>query len=382
MKFLHTSDWHLGRQFHHVSLLEDQSVILQQIVDYIRNNEVDALLISGDIYDRSVPPTKAIELLSSTLNVICAELETPVIMISGNHDSASRLNFGSKQMKNAGLHIISSFEDMLCPITIESKKAGPVSFFAMPFNDPESVRYHFKQSVTTYDEAHEFLIGQIKQQVNATHHNVLLGHCFVDGAMESDSERPLSIGGSDRISHHHFLEFDYVALGHLHQPQKKGEEYIRYSGSIMKYSFSEQYHKKGMTLVELDENGFKSAEHINLISPHDMRVIEGYMEEILEQGKTDENNQDYLLVRLMDRHAILEPMEKLRSVYPNVLHLEKPGMLVEDEDEEELGAASLKRNELDMFQDFYQEVQKDGLTTEQESIVTNIIEKLTSYTEQ
>lgn len=374
MKFLHTSDWHLGRQFHQVSLLDDQTGLLQQIIQFIQNNPVDALIIAGDVFDRSVPPTKAVELLNKTLNVICDELATPVILIPGNHDSATRLNFGAKQMKRAGLHIVSSFEQMLEPITIESKSAGPVSFYGIPYNDPETVRHHFKQSISTHDEAHEFLVKEIKQRFQPEHRNVLVSHCFVDGAESSDSERPLSIGGADRVSYEHFVDFDYVALGHLHQPQRKGQEYIRYSGSLMKYSFSEQFHKKGMTLVELGSDGFKNAEHISLTPKHDMRVIEGNMEEILSAAQTDPKFEDYILVRLMDKHAILEPMEKLRAVYPNVLHLEKPGMLIGVE--QEMGMASLKRSEFDMFQDFYQEAQKSSLNDEQKTLIQQVIQQL------
>ncbi|EJM7853473.1 exonuclease SbcCD subunit D [Vibrio parahaemolyticus] len=374
MKFIHTSDWHLGRQFHNVSLLEDQQAVLEQLIQYIENNPVDAVIVAGDVYDRSVPPTIAIELLNRVVKRICGELNTPMILISGNHDGAERLGFGSEQMKRSGLHIISNFEDMLTPVVIETKAAGHVAFYGMPYNDPEQVRYVYKEPVSTHDEAHKLLAEKITEQFQSEHRNILISHCFVDGAIESESERPLSIGGSDRVSHEHFLNFDYVALGHLHQPQKKGEEYIRYSGSLMKYSFSEQNQKKGFTLVEIGKDGFIGAEHIELTAPHEMRIVEGELEQILEWGKTDPKNEDYLLVRLMDKHAILNPMEKLRTVYPNVLHLEKPGMLIGVE--QEMAQAKLARSEIDMFKDFFAEAQDSELSNEQEQAISDIIKQL------
>ncbi|HIF5541213.1 TPA: exonuclease SbcCD subunit D [Vibrio parahaemolyticus] len=374
MKFIHTSDWHLGRQFHNVSLLEDQQAVLEQLIQYIENNPVDAVIVAGDVYDRSVPPTIAIELLNRVVKRICGELNTPMILISGNHDGAERLGFGSEQMKRSGLHIISNFEDMLTPVVIETKAAGHVAFYGMPYNDPEQVRYVYKEPVSRHDEAHKLLAEKITEQFQSEHRNILISHCFVDGAIESESERPLSIGGSDRVSHEHFLNFDYVALGHLHQPQKKGEEYIRYSGSLMKYSFGEQNQKKGFTLVEIGKDGFIGAEHIELTAPHEMRIVEGELEQILEWGKTDPKNEDYLLVRLMDKHAILNPMEKLRTVYPNVLHLEKPGMLIGVE--QEMAQAKLARSEIDMFKDFFAEAQDSELSNEQEQAISDIIKQL------
>lgn len=374
MKFIHTSDWHLGRQFHNVSLLEDQQAVLEQLIKYIEDNPVDAVVVAGDVYDRSVPPTVAIELLDRVVNRICTELKTPMILISGNHDGAERLGFGSEQMKNAGLHIISNFDDMLSPVLITTKSAGEVALYGMPYNDPEQVKFTYQEPVSTHDEAHKLLVEKIIEQFQPEQKNVLISHCFVDGAIESESERPLSIGGSDRVSHEHFLGFDYAALGHLHQPQKKGEEYIRYSGSLMKYSFGEQNQKKGFTLVEINENGFASAEHVELTAPHEMRIIEGELEPIIEKGKTDPKNEDYLLVRLMDKHAILNPMEKLRAVYPNVLHLEKPGMLIGVE--QEMAQAKLARSEIDMFRDFFIEAQDSELSKEQEQAVNDIIKQL------
>ena len=373
MKFIHTSDWHIGRQFQNVSLLEDQRHVLEQILNYITSELVDVVVIAGDIYDRSVPPSVAVELLDDVLNKICSELNIPVILIPGNHDSAGRLGFASRQLKQAGLHVIADFDQMMKPVVINTPD-GEVSFYGIPYNDPETVRNYYAVDVSSHDEAHAHLIEQINTVKSDQSRNILISHCFIDGAEESDSERPLSIGGADRVNYEPFTAFDYVALGHLHSPQYKGKEYIRYSGSILKYSFSEQNQKKGITLVEMDASGFKSTNHLPLAPLRDMRIIEGKFTKILEQGKVDPHNEDYLLIRLTDRHAILDPMNKLREVYPNVLKMEKPGML--ETGEQQMNREKLKLGELEMFRDFFMQISGQELTTEQDAGIKQTITEL------
>ncbi len=373
MKFIHTSDWHIGRQFHNVSLLDDQRHVLEQLVVYIEQQSVDALVIAGDIYDRAIPPAAAVELLDDLLTKICVEMQVPVILIPGNHDSAQRLRFGSRQLSQAGLHILGDLQKVTEPVVI-SHADGDVAFYGMPYNDPETVRNLFGEPVSTYDEAHSFLVEQIIANKSDDVRNVLISHCFIDGAEESDSERPLSIGGSDRVSYQPCMPFDYVALGHLHSPQYKGADHIRYCGSLLKYSFSEQHHQKGVTLVEMNASGLQSAKHLPLSPLRDMRVLEGELNTLLEQGKVDPNSEDYLLIRLTDRHAILEPMSKLRVVYPNVLQLEKPGML--ETGEQQMSRDKLRRGELDMFRDFFVQVSGQPLTDEQNDAIEQTIKEI------
>ena len=373
MKFIHTSDWHIGRQFHNVSLLEDQAHVLDQLLAYIEQESVDALVIAGDIYDRSVPPSAAVALLDDVLVKICMEMKVPVILISGNHDSAERLRFGAKQLRQAGLHILGDIAKVTEPVIIPSD-TGNVAFYGIPYNDPEMVRNLSGERISSYDEAHTYLVEQILKSKSDKLSSVLISHCFIDGAEESDSERPLSIGGSDRVSYQPCLPFDYVALGHLHAPQFKGAEHIRYSGSLLKYSFSEQHQKKGVTLVELDEHGFKSSKHLPLKPIRDMRILEGELQALLDLGKTDPFNEDYLLVRLTDRHAILDPMAKLREVYPNVLQLEKPGMLISGE--QMMSREKLKRGELDMFRDFFVQVYGQEMNQEQDQALQETLTEL------
>lgn len=373
MKFIHTSDWHLGRQLHNVSLLEDQQHVLTQLIAYATQEAVDAVVIAGDIYDRSVPPAAAVELLDATLNTLCAELHIPVIMIPGNHDGAERLRFGARQLRQSGLHILGALAQITEPVHIRSSSMA-VAFWGMPYNDPETVRHHFGVEVSSFDEAHSYLLALIAAQKSPDVCNVLLSHCFLDGAETSESERPLAIGGADRVSYTPFSAFDYVALGHLHSPQYRGLQHIRYSGSILKYSFSEHQQQKGVTLVEMQPTGLKATRQLPLTPLRDMRILEGELEALLAQGKTDPNADDYLLVRLSDKHALLDPMAKLRQVYPNVLHLEKPGML--GSGEQQASRALLKRGELEMFRDFYQQVAGNPLSAEQDAAITRLIQDL------
>jgi len=375
MKFIHTSDWHIGRQFHNVSLLEDQKHVLDQIVAYIGTTEADALIISGDIYDRSVPPASAVAVLDEVFHRISKEYNIPIIIISGNHDSAQRLSFAARQLKEVGLHILGDIREVENAIKVKGKSGVEVNFYGIPYNDPEEVRNCFDEKLTGYNAAHTFLVDKIKNVMDTNERNVLLSHCFIGGAIESDSERPLSIGGADNVSYEPLLDFDYVALGHLHGPQFRGKQTIRYSGSIMKYSFSEEKHNKAVTLVEIPENGGPVLKQLPLKSLRNLRVIEGEMEQILEMGKTDPNSDDYIMVRLVDTHAILDAMGKLRDVYPNVLHLEKTGIMAVGE-KRDMNREMLKRKPLDMFHDFYEQVSGQKISEDQSKALEDILSKL------
>ncbi len=376
MRFIHTSDWHIGRQFHNVSLLDDQRHVLEQIVTYIKHESVDAVVIAGDVYDRSVPSAQAVELLDDVLNTICSELNVPVVLIPGNHDGAERLRFASRQLKQAGLHIIGELEQITHPVVIKGS-ACEVAFYGIPYNDPETVRSQFKIDIANHDDAHRYLLSRISEVMSEQTVNVLLSHCYIDGAEASESERPLSIGGADRVNFEPFEVFDYVALGHLHSPQHKAREHIRYSGSILKYSFSEQYQKKGVTLVDLDEKGFKTTQFLPLKPLREVRIIEGELHTILENAKSDPGYEDYLLIRLTDRNALLDPMGKLRESYPNVLHLEKPGIF--ESRAQQLDREKLRHGELEMFRDFFKQAFGSELTPEQDQVISATITELNKH---
>lgn len=374
MKFIHTSDWHIGRQFHNVSLLEDQRHILDELIDIIEREQVDVLLISGDIYDRSVPPAAAVALLDEVIDRINGELGIRIILIAGNHDSGERLAFGARQLAGAGVHITGVLPAEPSPVVL-TDEWGEVAFYGLPYADPARVRAVTEAEVHTHDEAMKILTDQIRIHNKPNRRCVVLAHCFVEGGEESDSERPLSVGGVDRVSADHFSDFHYAALGHLHGPQYRGAEHIRYSGSILKYSFSEEHQHKSVTLVELNAEGQCELRIVPLKPRRDMRILEGYLEDLLEAGKTDAAADDYLMVRLLDKHAILDVMGKLREVYPNVLHLERPGLDAGGE-RKTAGKDHLHRGEMPMFLDFYQQMTGEALNADASNVVVGILNQL------
>ncbi|GAB1620884.1 exonuclease SbcCD subunit D [Agarivorans albus] len=374
MKFLHTSDWHLGRQLHNQSLLEDQEYVLEQIIQIAQQQQVDVLIVAGDVFDRSVPPSNAVKLLDDTLDRLVNQLNIPVILIAGNHDGAQRLAFASRQMRESGLYISGTLGQQIPAIKLAAKDGESVVFYPLPYAEPATVREVFECQATSHQEAMQVLVEQVKQHDSEGLKKVAIAHCFLDGGDESESERPLSIGGADKISPKLFSDFDYVALGHLHGPQYKGSQQIRYSGSPLKYSFSEQHQAKSVTLVELTE-GDSNIELIALNAKRDVRIIEGYLDDLLASGSADSHRDDYLMVRLLDKSAILDAMGKLREVYPNVLHLERTGLMA-NTDKLELNREHIKKGEYDMFTDFFAQVSGDELSAEQQALLKQTIDQL------
>jgi len=374
MKFIHTSDWHIGRQLHHQSLLEDQRHVLAQIVEFAVAHDVDAVVIAGDIYDRSIPPANAVALLDEVVNRLVNELNISVVMIAGNHDGHERLGFASRQMADSGLYIMGPLNKLLVPIRLAGKSGGAV-FYGLPYADPATVRHVFDCEVSSHEAAMVTLLEQVHEDDSQGLPKVVISHCFLDGGSESESERPLSIGGADKISPSLFTPFNYAALGHLHGPQYKSEEHVRYSGSILKYSFSEQNQKKSVTLVELTSSGETHIELLPLRAMRDVRIVEGELDVLIELGKTDLNRDDYLMVRLLDKKAILDPMGKLRDVYPNVLHLERTGLMAKNS-QLAIGREHIKKGELDMFTDFFSQVSGEPMSEAQAAAMVNAIDEL------
>ena len=372
MKFIHTSDWHLGRTLCNRSLLDDQAHVLAQIFDYAVRHQVDALVIAGDIYDRAVPPAAAVRLLNDFL-LRMSRQGIPLIMIPGNHDSADRLGFASQLLDPSGIHIIADFTQMLQPVRLETAE-GVVCFHGIPYADPEPVKVLSGDNITTHEQAHRYLLERIRESGNAggAKAQVLISHCFVAGSQESESERPLSVGGADQVPVSLFDGFSYVALGHLHGPQAFREGKIQYSGSPLKYSFSEEKHRKGVVLVEIDAEGVAQTQLLPLTPLHDVRILEGTLDVLLAAAARDGASDDYLLARLTDRHAILDPLGKLRAVYPNMLQIEKP-QLFRGESQPMLSIERLRRNEYALFSDFFQQISGQPLSAEQDAAVREVI---------
>ncbi len=374
MRFLHTSDWHIGRQFHHVSLLEDQRHVLFQMIDMIRQKAVDAVLVSGDIYDRSVPSSEAVQLLDEVLHQISQILKVPVIIIAGNHDGAERLAFGARQLQQAGVYIFGPLTADLTPVILNDA-AGAVAIYAIPYADPATVRQVLNIDVHSHDAAMQALCERVRADNGPVRRCLVLSHCYLEGGDPSDSERPLAIGGADQVSAKHFQKFHYSALGHLHGAQFKRDPHIRYSGSILKYSFSEAAHHKSVTLVDMDEHGACTIEKIPLVPLRNLRVIEGLLSDLLERGKTDPKADDYLLVRLLDKHAMLDVMGTLREVYPNVLTLERPALSAVGE-RKAVDKSRIQKGEMPMFMDFYSQMTGDKLDEAEGAIVADFLDDI------
>ncbi len=371
MKILHTSDWHLGRYFHNVSLLDDQRWVLQQISDYIEQYQVDVVLIAGDLFDRSVPPVQAISLLDAFLNRMCNELECTVIMIPGNHDSAERLNFGAVHMAHNRLHILADLKRVATPVMVSCGEQK-VAFFGVPYADPHAVNSVWHSSCQTHDQAHNFLVDKIlATDIAADVRKVLISHCFVSGCDPCESERPLAIGGADSVSVTPLLAFDYVALGHLHGPQMRSKDTIRYSGSPLAYSFSEQHHNKSVCLLDLPLSGPPEITLLALRPKRRVRVLEGSWQAILAQAQVVGWCEDYLMVRLTDQLAILDPVVQLREYYPNLLHLEKTQVAQELKPSGQ--NAMLQRDPTLLFAEFYQQLTQEDLTEAQLSVLQEVV---------
>lgn len=378
MKFFHTADWHLGKIVQGVHMTEDQRYILQQFLEMVSNEKPDAVIIAGDLYDRAVPPTEAVHLLDETLEHIVMQLNIPVLAIAGNHDSPSRMDFGSKLMKSNGYHIVGQYTAHGSPVVLQDE-FGEVHFHLVPYTDPSIVRHALEnEDIRTHNDAMRETVSHIKEHQSENARHVFVGHAFVTpyGEKEqntSESERSLSIGGAEYVDAHILEAFDYVALGHLHQAHFVLHKHIQYSGSILKYSKSEAKHKKGFYIVEMDADGSCSVEKRLLKPLRDIRIVEATIDDIL----THDKNQDYVFVRLLDEAPVLSPMERIRTVYPNALHVERKNDLMVNIDEtEEQREQRSKMSDGDLFQSFYKEVKGKEPNPETEALFKEVMSEL------
>ena len=326
MIFIHTADWHLGRLFHGVHLTDDQQFVLDQFVGLVDGVRPAAVLLAGDVYDRGVPPPEAVELLNDVLDRIVRGLGVPVVMIAGNHDSPTRLGFGSQMLSAEGLHIAGRLPAGGVLNVPLADSDGPLVVQAVPFADPIIVREALAEpDIQTHEQAMRALMARARAAVPTGARSVLVGHAFVAGAEVSDSERPLTVGGAGTVPAAVFAGFDYVALGHLHRPQRAGAEAVRYAGSLLTYSFDEVAQPKSVSVVEIGAPGSGVAvEQVELQPRRRVRVIEGTLHDILERAPADEARDDYVCARLLDTGALLNAMGRLQQAYPNCLHLEFP----------------------------------------------------------
>lgn len=321
MKLFHISDLHLGKRIYEFSMLEEQRELLSEILRKIDEEQPQALLISGDIYDKPVPPTEAVKLLDDFLTALSAR-SLHTYLIAGNHDSAQRIEFGKEIFGRENIHISGSIGEVLAHFT-ETDEFGAVEIWLLPFFKPAYVNALLgEEGVSSYAEAARVLLE--RESIDFSKRNVILVHQFVTwrGTAEHSDSETLSLGGVDEIDAGLFFEFDYTALGHLHNPQKLGQETVRYAGSPMPYSFSEIRRKKGITVVELREKGNVSLDFIPLETKRKFREIKGPLEELLAAGKDEGGSEDYIRCILTNSEALLDPVGQLRRIYPNLMTLE------------------------------------------------------------
>ncbi|MGW9171834.1 exonuclease SbcCD subunit D [Streptomyces decoyicus] len=321
MRFLHTSDWHLGRSFHRVSLLSAQRAFLDHLVETVRARAIDAVLVAGDVYDRAVPPLAAVELFDDALHRL-AGLGVPTVMISGNHDSARRLGVGSGLMEQAGIHLRTDPAGCGTPVLLTDAH-GPVALYGLPYLEPAMVR----DTLGARRADHAEVLGAAMDRVRADlagrpagTRSVVLAHAFVTGGAVSDSERDITVGGVASVPAAVFDGVDYVALGHLHGCQTLTER-VRYSGSPLAYSFSEAGHRKSSWIVDLDADGAVHAERVDCPVPRPLARIRGPLEQLLDDPEPGRHEESWVEATLTDTARPHEPMARLARRFPHIVSL-------------------------------------------------------------
>lgn len=373
MRFLHLSDLHLGKRVNEFSMLEDQAYILKEILNIIDEQKVEAVLIAGDIYDKVIPSAEAVRLLDDFLTRLAAR-ELPVFLISGNHDSAERVAFGSRLMSSRKIYLSPVFEADVEPVTVNDKY-GEINIYMLPFVKPSLVkRVYPEEEIITYQDAVNAAVQHM--QIDTDKRNILLAHQFVTGAARCESEE-LSVGGVDDVDASVFDGFDYVALGHLHGPQKIGKETVRYSGTPLKYSFSEASHKKVAVIVDVEEKGTVKIQQIPLVPKHDMREIRGtYMEVTALEFYKDMNTDDYLHITLTDEEDIPDAIGKLRTIYPNIMKLSYDNLRTRAAVTVRGTAEVEEKSPMELLREFYELQNNQPMTDEQEEIARGMMEEI------
>ena len=375
MKLIHLSDLHLGKRVNEFSMLEDQEYILTKIINIIDEQKPDGVIIAGDVYDKSVPSAEAVELFDDFL-VRLAKRNLKVFVISGNHDSAERIAFGGRLMDKSGIYMSPVFDGKVEPITLKDD-FGDVNIYMLPFIKPSNVRRFYPENeIVTYTDAVKTVIDNM--EIDTSKRNVLVTHQFVTGAVRSESE-DISVGGTDNIDASVFECFDYVALGHIHRSQKcGGGEYIRYSGTPLKYSFSEAKDNKTITVVELNAKGNITLDFVPLVPKRDMVEIKGTYDELTLKSFYENTTyqDDYIHITLTDEEDIPDVLTKLRVIYKNIMKLDYDNKRTRTMNEIS-GAGDVKeKTPFEHFSEFYELQNGQPLSEEQTEFVSDIIEQL------
>lgn len=379
MKFFHLADLHIGKKVNGYSMIDDQRVLLDQIVSHLAAEKPDALILAGDIYDRRNPPVEAVALFNDFVSRVVLEQQVPILAIGGNHDGGERLGFANAIQAKAGLHLVGSFTWPLPKVRLHDAD-GPVDVTLMAYADlavlhalvPETAELDFPQAMD-WVLRHTDLDPAARQVLVA--HGVVTG----DAPLETcDSERELSIGGTEYWQSASLAGFDYVALGHLHQAQRAGSERIRYAGSLMQYSFSEENQQKVMLSVTLDKDGALDVRPLPLVGPRRLVTVKGLLDELLsvpERVRVHQN--DYLRVVLEDTGSLLEPMQRLKQCYPNIMLMERQALpeVVLDQPLPQ-AAEGTKRSPLDMFAAFYEQVMEEAPSEELCAVMKSVFDEV------
>ena len=373
MKLFHLSDLHIGKRVNEVSMLEEQSVILQQILDAIDLEQPQAVLISGDVYDKSVPSAEAVALFDAFLCEL-ARRKTSVLIISGNHDSPERLAFGGRLMEQTGVYLSPVYSGAVEPVVLQDE-FGPVSFWMLPFVKPAHVRRFYPDAgIESYTDACRVAIEQMA--VDPAQRNVLLTHQFVTGAATCESEE-LSVGGSDNVDASVFDAFDYVALGHIHGPQNIGSNRIRYCGTPLKYSLSEATHHKSVTVVNLGPKGELELQLRPLTPKHDLRQIRGTFAELTDKSFYEGTaTGDYIHVALTDEEDVPEAVGKLRLIYPNLMHLKYDNTRTRTNRVIDGAEDVQRKSPLELFGELYELQNNQPMSAQQRDFTQELIESI------
>ena len=375
MKIIHMSDLHLGKRISEISMLEDQRYILEEILQIIRREDPDAVIIAGDIYDRSMPPEEAVAHFDEFLSRLSQGRQQTMI-ISGNHDSAQRIAFGARLMEGSGIHISRVYRGPREPVAL-SDEYGPVYFWLLPFIKPVHVRRFHPELAADSDQYTEALRAAVQElDTDYSKRNVLVCHQFVTGAARSDSEE-VSVGGLDNVDASVFQDFDYTALGHIHRPQTLGGGRIRYSGTPLKYSFSEAGDQKSLTRVILREKGDVEITEIPLTPLRDMREIRGSFASLTSMSYYKGTAaDDYLHVTLTDEEYVPDAIGKMRSIYPNIMKLDYDNKRTGSSAEIEEPADAEDRTPLDLLDELYETQNGQPMGGEQRKLASDLIEEI------
>ena len=374
MKFIHLSDLHIGKRVNDYSMLEDQEYILKQIINIIDEQKPDGVIIAGDVYDKSVPSAEAVALFDEFL-VNLSKRNLHVFVISGNHDSPERIAFGGRLMEASKIYMSPVYDGGLSPVTLEDEY-GKINIWMLPFVKPVHVRkFNEDAEISSYTDALTVAVGNLN--VDSGGRNVMITHQFVTGADRTESEE-ISVGGTDNVDVSVFDAFDYTALGHIHRPQNCKSEKVRYSGTPLKYSFSESKDNKSVTVVELKEKGNLLVDTIPLKPMRDMVEIKGKYDEIMLRDfyKSTSYQEDYVHITLTDEDDIPDAIGKLRTVYHNLMKLDYDNLRTRNMNSIDGAEDVEKKSPYEHFSEFYQKQNNQPMSDNQSDFIKNLIEEI------